>query len=269
MTLTELEAIFNRALSQVFSRKKLLVTLAVLFVCGFFSVFCRGVSLYTGTWVGMSLAFLAFFFCSALLLCLGVVLIRVYQGERKYDRLVHGFLELFVATSYVGVPVVAAFLLMWTLVGLFHLISVIPAVGSLVGSILAFAPFLLIFGALLLCVLNLLILFIVAPAIALHPEQKPKVTRLMIRRIASNVFGNIFLGFIALLPLLCVVGLEVLAIRLAAAGPLNTSETVLTWFFVMIPFAALAAPAVVFFFNFAAESHVILTRRPARQEDEI
>ncbi len=32
-------------------------------------------------------------------------------------------------------------------------------------------------------------------------------------------------------------------------------------FFVMIPFTALLSPAVVFFFNFAAESHVLMKQQ--------
>ncbi|MES2123025.1 MAG: hypothetical protein V4492_09700, partial [Chlamydiota bacterium] len=35
----------------------------------------------------------------------------------------------------------------------------------------------------------------------------------------------------------------------------------LQWFFIMLPFSALLTPALIFFFNFAAESHVLMLKK--------
>jgi hypothetical protein len=41
----------------------------------------------------------------------------------------------------------------------------------------------------------------------------------------------------------------------------NSLQTVLKWFFIMLPFTAFLTPAVIFFFNFAAESHVLMQKQ--------
>ncbi|HEV8051198.1 MAG TPA: hypothetical protein VGP47_01800, partial [Parachlamydiaceae bacterium] len=129
--------------------------------------------------------------------------------------------------------------------------------------ILAFGPFLLNLGSLSLCLLNLAMLFFITPIVALKGSNRIRVTQTLVKRLKSDVFSNIILVFFALLPLIFVSGLLVLAAFLTGTVCYtceNPLHNVLQWFFIMIPFTALLSPAVVFFFNFAAEAHVLMQR---------
>jgi hypothetical protein len=67
-----------------------------------------------------------------------------------------------------------------------------------------------------------------------------------------------------MLPLIVMVAFLVSAATLTGMALFVMERTwaiSLQWFFIMIPFAALLTPAVIFFFNFAAESFVLLQRR--------
>lgn len=273
MHLHELEFIFNRALSLVFAKKKMLLTYVVLLVCGVLAVFCRALAVSAGDWVGMSLAFLPVFLCSGILLSTGVLLIRVYHDEVKmrfgsYNKILREAWELIISTSYLAVPLILTYLVLWIILGIFYLLEEIPGLGSYLGTILAFGPFLLIVGSLLLCVITLFILFFITPAVALRSGDRLKVTQMVVKRLRSNAFGNLVLLITGSLPLLFVAGILTLAAVLTRTSYLeiaNQAQLVMTWFFLMIPFTALLTPAVLFFFNFAAEAHVLMVKKMSEE----
>jgi hypothetical protein len=267
--LKELEFIFNRALSLIFSRKKLLVVFTVLAFCGLLVVFCRGLAMNAGEWIAMSLTFLPVFLCAGVLLAMGVVLIRIYHDEVKrkpigYRKVLNNSWDTMISSSYLAVPLVLIYLLLWIVLGLFFLLKEIPLIGEYISVILAFGPFLLILGSLILCSLTLLLLFFVTPAIALNATDRLKVSQIVLKRVLSNIFTNIVLALVAILPLLFAVGLLIVAAVLTGFSYLasdNTLQIVLEWFFIMLPFVAALTPVVIFFFNFAAEAHVLMQRK--------
>ena len=81
--------------------------------------------------------------------------------------------------------------------------------------------------------------------------------------VYSPVSASILLALIATFPFLFFLGLLILAAVLTGAlcyACVNPFHTVLQWFFIMIPFTAILSPAVVFFFNFSAEAHVLIQK---------
>ena len=143
------------------------------------------------------------------------------------------------------------------------LLRTIPGLGEFFGALLAFAPFLINFLTLVLSLLNLAMLFFVAPVIALKGLNRHLVTQILVRRWENDVFTNLLLALISILPLLIVLTLLIISAIITGSLCINCTSplyTVMEWFFVMIPFTALLAPPIVFFFNFAAESHVLLMR---------
>lgn len=268
MNLRDIQFIFNRALSLTFSKKKMLFVFVVLALCGLMVVFFRGLAINAGKWVVMSLTFLPFFLCAGVLLSMGIMLIRIYHDEVKqrpvsYTQIISKSWEVVIGASYFSIPIILSYLLLWILLGIFVLLEQIPAVGEIFGVVLAFGPFLLNLGSLVLCLLNLAMLFFITPIVALTGLNRIRVTQTLVRRLKSDVFSNIVLALFALLPLLFVSGLLILAAFLTGTvcqtcdHPLHN---VLQWFFIMIPFTALLSPAVVFFFNFAAEAHVLIRK---------
>src|SRR3990167_8062826 len=163
MTYQEIEEIFNRAFWLSFSRAKFLLIFPVLLVCGVLTVFCRAISYNANAWVAMSLSFLPVFLCTGILLAAGVLLIRMYYHEvkglsYKFRKLFSQSLQLLIGVSYLSLPLILTYLFLWTMMGVFHLIKVIPGVGEVIGVLLSFAPFLLVFASLMLSLMSVVIL---------------------------------------------------------------------------------------------------------------
>jgi hypothetical protein len=265
MNFSNIQFIFNRALALTFSRKKLLFVFCILALCGVMVVFFRALALQAGNWMLMSLTFLPIFLCSGLLLFAGIILTRIYHDEVKKQG--YSFRDVFAKTweialgaSYFSIPFILCYLLLWMLLGIFVLLTEIPFIGDFFSIILAFGPFLINLGSLALCFLNIAMLFIVTPIIALSSANRTRITQLVIQKLKTNTLSTIVLAFIALVPLLFIGGFLLLAAVLTDSICYNCSnpaQIVLQWFFIMIPFTALLSPAVIFFFNFATEAHVL------------
>lgn len=264
MAWKELEMIFNRAIAFSLSRKKFLFIFPVLLICGLIVVFCRTLAFGAGAWMGMSLAFLPVFLCSAILLATGIVLTRIYHNEVKqidssYKEVLGQSWELMVGIAYLSVPMALAYIVLWTVMGMFYLLKAIPAIGNVIGVILSFGPFLLVLGSLLLSFLNLLMLFFITPCVALKSEMRAEIAGEVLKRFRANLFSSMILFTIGFVPLLLVSGLLCAAAFVTDAGFLANEHSwiiALQWFFIMLPFCAVLAPVIVFFFNFAAESYV-------------
>jgi hypothetical protein len=252
-----------------FCRKKLLFVSSILLLCGLLVVFFRGLSLDANKWMVMSFTFLPIFLCAGVLLSTGIMLIRIYHDEVKgknvfYRQILSKSWELIIGASYFSIPIILCYLLLWMLLGIFLLLQEIPGLGEFFGVVLSFGPFLINLGSLILCVLSVSMLFFLAPILALRGFNRTIVSHVLVKRIQKDFFSNILLAIIATFPLLFFAGLFSLSafltdsICLTCHTPLHT---VLQWFFIMIPFSAFLSPSVIFFFNFAAESHVLLIKK--------
>jgi hypothetical protein len=269
MDFNSLDFIFNRALSLSLSRKKNLLVFTVLALSGLLIVFFKGLSLHAGQWTNLSLTFLPIFICSGILLSMGIFLIRLYHDEVKnreanyWDTLVKSW-EVMIGASYFAIPIILAYLLLWIMLGIFVLLQEIPGIGEFFSLILSFAPFLINLSTLILCVVSLLVLFFVAPIIALRGMEKGAVFQITMKRFEGSSLGNAMLILLSLLPLLFVLLLLTLAVWMTGTICVDcqtTAHTVLKWFFLMVPFTAFLSPPVIFFFNFAAEAHVLMQKQ--------
>ncbi len=270
MRWVDVETSFSRAVLASFSRKKWLLAFPVLILCGILIVFCRAVALHATDWIAMSLTFLPILLSSGILLALGVLLIRIHMHEMKglnlsFRRLIGGSMDLIIGTSYLSIPPVLAYLLLWILLGVFFLLGEIPGIGPFFSVVFAFGPFLLIFGSLLLCLFNLALLFFVAPASALQPAKRLSLAKRVALAFQGKILSSASLFLLALVPILLISGLLVLSALLTDLNltPDQSTAIALEWFFIMIPFCAVLTPAVVFFFSFAAESYQLLQKKTA------
>ena len=268
MNLSDIQFIFNRAISLTFTKKKLLLAFSVLALCGLMVVFFRGAAIGASDWVVMSLTFLPFFLCAGVLLSIGIVLIRIYHDEIKlkpvkYREILNRSWDVMMGASYFSAPIILSYLLLWVMLGIFALLKQTPGIGEIIGVILSFAPFVLNLATLILCLLNIAMLFFVTPIIALNGLNRIRVTQILVRRLKKDIFSNILLAMLAVLPMVALGGILVLAAFLTGSVCYvcqNPLHNVLQWFFIMIPFTAMLTPTVVFFFNFAAEAHVLMQK---------
>lgn len=258
-----LEKSFNRAFILSFSKKKFFLTFPVLVLSGILIIFCRALAEEASGWISMSLIFLPILLSSGILLSLGVLLIRIYHKEAKgekvhYRNLISHSWDFIVGTSYLSIPPVLIYLLLWVILGIFFLFREIPGIGDFIGVIFSFGPFLLFLSALILCICNLLLLFFAAPTIALRTMDRLKLTHSVFKRLTSNIYGNAVQFFLALFPSVIVISILSFAALLTNWSYLvfdSTLSMALSWFFIMLPFCALLTPSVIFYFNFAAESY--------------
>lgn len=269
MNFEDIERIFNRALKFSFSKKKLLFMFPILVICGMMLVFCRALAMNAGQWVVLSLTFLPVFLSSGLLLAAGVVLARVYHHEVKmipfhFRKILSQSWELLIGVSYLSLPLLLVYLLLWMIMGIFYLLKEVPALGEFLGVILAFGPFLLVLGSLVLSFFNLILLFFATPHIALNSRLKLKLAEEIYHRFTSHLFSNLALFVLGLLPLLLVVGVLSLAAVVTGINFFIKADTLvvaLQWFFIMIPFCAILTPGILFFFNFAVESYALMQKK--------
>ncbi len=269
MTLNDLEKCFNRAILLCFSKKKFFFVFPILVLCGILIVFCRALSYNATGWMVMSLVFLPIFLTSGILLSLGVLLIRIYYHEVKnlkvsYNKIIKDSWNLIIGTTYLSLPPILIYLLLWIIFGIFVVLKEIPNVGNFIGVILAFAPFLIIFVSILLSIFNLGLLFYVSPAIALKASGNLRIAKDIFYKISNNLFSSLVFFFFAIFPIALVVGLLSLSAILTRLSYLVAEQTVsvaIQWFFIMLPFCAFLTPAVTFFFNFAAESYNLLDKK--------
>jgi len=269
MTLIDIQRIFNRALLLTFDKKKLLLMSIVLALCGVMVVFCRGLAVNSSQYVALSLTFIPVFLCTGVLLSAGILLIRIYHDEVKSKKIKYRDIlakswEIIIGASYFAIPVILSYLLLWMLMGIFVLLRELPGIGEFFGAFLAFGPFLLNLGSLVLCVLSLSMLYFIAPVVALKGTNRMQLAKVLMWRLQSDVFSNLFLGVIAVLPLILFLAMLIAAAFLTGTVCFACEKPmffIMQWFIIMIPFVALLSPAVVFFFNFAAEAHVLIMKK--------
>lgn len=269
MSFIDIQFIFNRALGWSFGKKKMCVVFTILSLCSLLEVFFRALSVNVGSWLGMSLVFFPLFICIGILLSAGIFLIRLYHDEIKSKNIPYRDVfikswEIILGGSYFSIPLILAYLLLWMILGFFMLLRELPGIGDFFGVVLAFGPFLMNLGALLLVILGVVILFFVTPIVALNGYSRTRTIEMVAERVRSDPFSNLMLGLIAIAPIFLV------SILLAIAWLLTTvicftcstpEHTVLQSFFMMIPCAAILSPPLLFFFNFAAESHIFLQKQ--------
>lgn len=277
MRWSEIQRIFDRAALQTLDLRKLLFAFAVLATGGLLVLFFRAIAMHTGTLIALSLAFMPFFLCAALLLAAGIILVRAYHDVVKKKRV--SYREIFarswplmMGASYFSIPIILGYLVLWMLLGLFNLLKDVPYMGDFFAVVLVFGPFLLNVGSLLLCVLNIAMLFFLTPIVALRGINRLHVTQMLSRRFRMDIFTHLFLFVIALTPVLLTLGLLHLSLCLTGTAGFVSKGAIqsqVQWLFIMIPYTALLAPATVFFFNFATEAHVLMQsqlRRPLPTE---
>jgi hypothetical protein len=266
MTWSDVERAFNRAVFLSFSRKKLALAFPVLVLCGILIVFCRAIAFDASEWIAMSFIFLPILLSSGLLLALGVLLVRIHHHEAKqlslgFRKLIAASMDLVIGTSYLSIPPILVYLFLWIMMGIFFLLKSIPGVGDFFSVILSFGPFLLLFSSMILCLFNFGLLFFVTPAAALQSLKHVPLAKRVFEAFKKRLFSSLALFFIALVPIALLGALLVFAAELThtnfSLGERSLSVA-LEWFFIMLPFCAILTPAVIFFFNFAAESYQLL-----------
>lgn len=273
MTLTTLKQMFNRACRYAFSMKKFFCLFLTLILSGLVFLFFQGIAIYAPLWLKWPLKCVPLFVIIGFLMAAGALLTQIYHKQiNGEEESIKGTLfsswELVFKASYLALPLLLAFLVFWILLGVFMLLKAIPYLGTFFGIILAFAPFLLNLGTLLLFLVALGMFFFLTPELALnkHIDRKQLVTRL-----TADLFSNLLLLVVAFVPVWVVwffIGKAAwLTFEIYSTGD-APYEIVLQSFFMMLPFLAILTPVINFFFNFSLEAYLWVTEGKNRSSQE-
>lgn len=268
----EIEQAFNRALLFTLVRKKFFLIFPTLLLGGIIVVLSHMLWVGSNPWVRASLAFVPGFLIMAFFLAIAIPLIRLYRDEVtqkpvSVNQTLRNSWKLMGSISSLILPVVTAYLVLWFILGIFYLLKNLPVMGEALAGILSFGPFLLIAGSLVLCVVSFALLFFLTPVVALRSMMSWELAEDVLKGIGKEPFLHAILLFIGLFPIVLVVAFLILAATLTGMTYFITERTwaiALQWFVIMIPFAALISPIMLFFFNFAGESFMILQRRKTK-----
>ncbi|MGB7128973.1 MAG: hypothetical protein WBD50_07810 [Candidatus Rhabdochlamydia sp.] len=265
MTWNDIEFSFNRALRLSFSIKKLLFVFVVLWCCGVGLLLCKSLGLQTQDWLMLNWNFLPFFAIAILGLSLGVLLIRLYHDEIKekkmnYRKTFSLSKRVMVEIAYLGMPLIIGYLILWTALGLFYLIKALPKVGWALGIFLSFGPFLLFLSMVCLVVLFLILFFFLTPIVALRDCLPKEWIKCMFSRMSHSLLTNFILFIISVIPVGCILGLLMISLNMTHAFYLSSANP-LDLVLIMLPVSVILAPGVVFFFQFAAESHILMMQK--------
>lgn len=266
MNLEVFQKLFQKAWLAI-DKKKYLVVFFSLCLCGLIVVFSRVIAIQAGGWVKLSLSFAPIFFIGGLLFTLGVFLIKTYQRELKgevfsFVKVALGSSKTLATVAYITMPMLLLCLLNWLVLGVFFLLKEIPGIGDFVGVFLSFAPFVLILLSLLMVFLNVMLLFFLTPEISKEEALNTKTWKNLFFKLIQNPLISLMSLFVAITPLAFILFFLVFAALLTQISYLPTINPLLIglkWFFLMLPFNALLAPAIIFFFNFSFECNQLLS----------
>lgn len=265
MNWNDIEFSFNRALRLSFSMKKLVFVFVVLWCSGFGLLLCKSFGPQTQDWLMLNWNFLPFFAIGILGLSLGVLLIRLYRDEIKerrtnYRKTFSLSKRVMAEIAYLGMPLIIGYLILWTVLGLFYLIKALPKVGWALGIFLSFGPFLLFLSMVFLVILFLLLFFFLTPIVALRDCLPKEWIQCMMRRVSHSLLTNFVLFIISVIPVGCILGLLWISLNMTHAFYLSSANP-LDLVLIMLPVAVFLAPGVVFFFQFAAESYILMMQK--------
>lgn len=261
MNLEDLQKSYQRAWTSLDKKKALTVFLS-LCVCGVLVVFARVVASCANAWASLSLAFAPIFMIGGLLFSLGVFLICSYQSpEKPYKEIIKDSWKTLVSVCYITLPMLCLSLLAWLILGFFFLIKQIPAIGEWIGVLLSFAPFMLILASLTLVFATIVLLFFLTPQLAQSKVLSLSIWKEMASKVVKNPLVSLISFMMASSPLLLILALLIGAAVITQMSYLTAKDPILVglkWFFLMVPFNLLLTPFIIFFFNFAFETSLLL-----------
>lgn len=160
-------------------------------------------------------------------------------------------------------PIILVYLLLWVLLGVFFLLKEVPLIGQLFSVIFAFGPFLLLLISFALLVISLFALFSLTPLIALKNYSKEQLLEETISLFKIKLLSRIALMVLAVIPVATISLLLWLSAKLTTVVYLvdeSHVQLIMQWFVIMLPFAAILSFPVIFFFNMAAEAHILIQK---------
>jgi hypothetical protein len=169
-----------------------------------------------------------------------------------------------VGTLSLFIPVVLAYLALWMAQGVFLVCAAIPFIGQFFAIVFAFIPFVLHLATLILGLLSIYFLFCLTPTLSFGVSWQQANFVQAFKDSLHQGFTRFLLFVVAFLPLLLSFILLATSLKMTLlmfTQDMGPDELVMQRLFLMLPFAWLLAPSVIFFFNVATETNVLIHKK--------
>lgn len=250
---------FNKTFRSSYTSSGMLFLAIILVLCGMIILFCRTVGLLMGNWGLWSMTFFAVLLSAIPMQATALILMRLHANEegKTLKQFVFDSWERISTAALLALPILLAMIVMSMCVGVFLLLKEIPILGAFFAVVLAFAPYLLVVGSLLLLISEIFLCFFIIPRLAFTPSlSMQELFSSGIRALKADPFTHLALLVIGLLPAF-VWGWLLWCAFVWTKGMYLLDQSLLEGmlqdFFLMIPALVLWAPALQFFFYFSAE----------------
>lgn len=262
--LQEIKESFDKAFYHSFTLSKFLTVYISLGVCALLFVSFRQLAYGHPFWIQQILFFLPLFLGALLLYGAQLFLTQGYlrERERKQQPLLRKRLFAMVPSlmklSYFLVPLVLFYLILLLFSGTFLLFTHAPFVGVIFKTLLAFVPFLLNIGLLGIFMALLFISFYIVPLLSIETQN---IRKRLFKRMTLSPFIQFFYLLLPTVLLLTVWKLLMWAVEMSVNAYVfqeSSLEVLLQSFSILIPFTALFTFPILFLWNFAAESALVV-----------
>lgn len=262
---SHLEKISIRAALLSFSRKKLLLSFAVLFLSHFLSILFFLAVEEGSSWAKMEFSLFPYFIFLSFLPILSILLIRLHHHEAKnkelsLKHLYQSSLELWQVAFCLFLLPLALYLLIWMTTSLFFLLSQVPWIGVFFTLFFSWIPFFFWLVGFIFLVVKPFFLFLASPLIALQKANLKSSFGKVVFWI-QNMPLKLFAYFlIAIFPFLFVSFFLYQAFLVTEMGFCFQEGIVIQYLFYSILSSAFLSPFLNFFFGFAAEAAQLFLR---------
>lgn len=241
---------FNRTCLEFFSWKRWLIYSAVLISCSFLHLFFLGISAGQSFWIRQVSGSASLLINAWILLALQLISSKLYQISQEKDikvsvsYLVKALFPSFGKLSVLLLPAFLLYLILLLISGLFMLLTLIPWLGTVISTVFACIPFLIMTSFFCLALFLIFLSLYVVPLLGKSAENLRE--RLKKQTMRPPFDHLLFVG----LPLVLMGGYSYVLITVANASMatflVGGAERLVQWLSVSVAFSFMLAPALVF-----------------------
>ena len=164
-----------------------------------------------------------------------------------------------------SVAAIAVFATFWLLLAGYHLITLIPYVGPTLDFFLGFFPFVCTTMLLFYAAAVPILIFVMAPPVALNYDLFSQLRRNNLAFIARSCVTYVAAFLLAIIPLLIVSFLIYLSNQMLS----YENFSIFSSFFRILIISTYLAPALLFFCGMSLETYAILIQKHQGEEEEV
>lgn len=180
----------------------------------------------------------------------------LFSSEAFYSVAMQAWIPSLAAT--------AIFIVFWALIGLYHVIVIIPYIGSFINFIFGFIPFIMTSVLVFYSAAVPLFLFVIAPPLAMGYDLFSQLRRNHLAFVARSCVTYAATFPLAIFPFLFVAGVVWVTNHMMAYHAFSW----LAYFFKMLIISTYMTPTLLFFCAIGLETYLTLIQKHQKEKEE-